>query len=378
MTQSLRLIICAGGTGGHIYPALAVSSLIKKTHPESEILFIGAGKKIEYDSIGQLGYQYARITARGFKRAISIELFISIICLIIGFFESIKIIYKFKPNVVLLMGGYISIPVSFAAKILRVPIIVHEQNVLPGIATKAASKFAFKTAVSFEETVKYLKRKDNVYITGNPVRTEIINAGKESSLKELKIDNSKKIVLIVGGSQGARSINKAVLKMLPLLEGTDIFVIHIAGERDYGWVKEQINGLTPNPSPLGEGKGERPSINYRLYNYLPDMSKVLCAADLIISRAGATILSEISSQGIPAILIPYPYASENHQALNAEVFEKNGAAIVLQDGQLSKLFNLTDALIHDEKRMLDMSLKMKKLFKKNADEKLMELINEAV
>lgn len=363
MAGYLKLIICAGGTGGHIYPALALSSLILEMHPHADILFIGAGKKIEYDEIAVKGYKYKKIKARGFKRAFNIDLLTSIVCTIIGFFESIRIIYKFKPNVVLLMGGYISIPVLFAAKLLNVPIIIHEQNVLPGMATKLASHFAFKVAVSFDESIKYLKRKDNIYVTGNPVRREILNADRSASIKELCLDPSKKIVLIVGGSQGAHSINKAVLEMLPNLKGTSIFVIHITGERDYEWMKEQITNK---------------EFFYRLYSYLPDMSKVLSVADIIVSRAGATILSEISSRGIPAILIPYPYASENHQVLNAEVFEKNRAAIVLQDHQLSKLPNLIKSLIDDEKKRYEMSFKSRKLHKENAGIKLMELINEAV
>jgi len=349
LNKKLKVAICAGGTGGHIYPAVAIARKLIEDNKEVGLFFVGSGKKIEKDIFSHEGFRLETIASAPFKRVIGIEPIKSLVFMFIGFVQAVFLLLREKPSVVLSMGGYTGLSVVFAAKILRIPVVIHEQNVLPGVVNKICSKVADKIAISFEESKKYF-RSENVFL--NPVRQEIATA---------KRIHDKKTVLIVGGSQGARSINQAAFEMLPQLKDITLKIIHISGQKEY---KEQ----------------SFPGIDYKCHPYIHNMAEVLASTDLVISRSGATILSEIAALSLPSILIPYPYSSENHQELNAKAFSNIGAAILIKHSMLSAtiLADMIKTLINDETKLKNMSAAAHSLFRKDAAEKVVELIYVSV
>ncbi len=303
----MKIVIVSGGTGGHIYPGIAIAQSF-----QGEVLFIGSSEGLEKDIIKKYGFALKLIWARGLLRKISYKAISAPFVSIIGFFQSLFILKEFKPRVVVSTGGYVSLPVVLAAKVLGIPIILQEQNSLPGMVNRFCAKFSDHNFLAFEQAQSYLKGD----VVGNPVRSEIINGVNQQKARELlNLPQDKQIVLVVGGSQGARKLNELILSILEKIDSS-LFVLHITGKRDFPWVMKKLGNVK--------------SKNYRPVPYAVNITSYLASADLVVSRAGATALSEFSAVGLPMILIPFPYAAENHQFFNAKAMQETGAAILIE------------------------------------------------
>lgn len=305
----MKIAIAAGGTGGHIYPGIAIAQKIKEKDSQVQVLFIGSREGLEKELIGREGFQLKQIFARALLRKISYKAISAPFVSLIGFFQCLLILINFKPNYLISTGGYSSIAAVLAAKLLGIPIILHEQNVLPGAVNRFCSKFSSKVFLSFEETRQYLKGE----VVGDPVRNSIIQSIKKTS--------GQTTVLVMGGSQGSRKINQLIIQSLGLID-PEIIIKHILGTRDHDQIIKTID--------LNSHK------NYVPIKYEYDIAKLLSQADLVISRAGATAIAEFLVMQIPMMLIPFPYAAENHQSLNAQAVAKAGAAILLEEKDLNE------------------------------------------
>ncbi|HJV44820.1 MAG TPA: undecaprenyldiphospho-muramoylpentapeptide beta-N-acetylglucosaminyltransferase [Bacillota bacterium] len=356
----MRVVLTGGGTGGHIYPALALAKQIREHHPDAEILYIGSKKGLEADIVPKAGIRFQAVEISGFKRSLSFEN----IKTIIRFFRAVslskKYIREFGADAVIGTGGYVCGPVVYAAHKLGVPSIIHEQNVIPGLTNKFLSRYVDRVAVSFTGSAMYFPKK-KVVVTGNPRATEVAKADPNKGRETLKVNPERKIILVVGGSRGARAINEAFLKAVPSLEERkDCHFIYVTGDIHYAKVKETF-----------EERGGIPD-NISLYPFLYNMPEVLAATDLIVNRAGASFLAEITALGIPSILIPSPYVTNNHQEKNARWLEENGAAVVIVESDLNEksLIRAIDKIMEDPIKTKEMRSSARSLGEPTSAEKV--------
>lgn len=336
----MKVILSGGGTGGHIYPALTIADQLKKINPDIEIIFIGTKQGLEKDIVPRYGYPIKFIEVAGFRRSLSLDTFRSGIKLIKGLFEACRLIDSIKPDLVIGTGGYVCGPVVFLAALKGIPACIQEQNAMPGVTNKILSHFVKKVFLGYKEAAKYFCKKAEMVYTGNPIRSEILAGDKVAAVQELGLDPEKKTILVSGGSRGARSINNAMLEAeLLLSERHDVQVLHVTGDANYDQYMKNVAGKG--------GVGN----NIIIKPYLHNMPVALAAADLAVFRAGAIGLAELMAKGIPSILVPYPYATANHQEFNARAIEEEGAAKVILDKDLTgeKLLEAIEhLLIHDE------------------------------
>jgi UDP-N-acetylglucosamine--N-acetylmuramyl-(pentapeptide) pyrophosphoryl-undecaprenol N-acetylglucosamine transferase len=323
----MRVIITGGGTGGHIYPALAIAKGLLKENPKAEILYVGTEKGLEADIVPRDGYNFKTVTVEGLPRNLSLKLIKTGFKLLRGIGQAAKIIKDFQPDVVIGTGGYVCGPVVLMAALLGFSTVIHEQNAYPGITNKILARFVDKVLVTFPESIKYFPAKAPCLLTGLPIRQEILRVSTEEGLKNLNLKAQKPLILVVGGSRGARSLNVAMVGVIEeFYRSKQAQILHVTGQSDY---QDTIERLKLKGISLEEDG------DIILKPYIYNMQDALACADLIICRAGATTLAEITAKGIPAILIPYPYASENHQEHNARSLEKRGAAILIKDKDLT-------------------------------------------
>ncbi|MDI6640775.1 MAG: undecaprenyldiphospho-muramoylpentapeptide beta-N-acetylglucosaminyltransferase [Elusimicrobiota bacterium] len=314
-----KILIAAGGTGGHIYPAICLAEKLEKM---CQPVFV-IRKDDKWESVlTEKKYNYYGINISGFPRKILIELLYFFPKLFFSFFKAFSIIKKVKPDKVIGLGGYVSFPIVCIAKLCRISTIIHEQNVIPGLANKLLAHITDKIAISFYETEKFFP-KDKTYFTGNFIREELFEVSRNQAFEYFKLDRAKFTVLVFGGSQGARSINKFIVDSLELIEEykNSIQFIHLTGERDFVFVKDAYLGKDFQAIVLP---------------YLHEMWNAYAVADLVISRAGATTIAELIALRKPAVLIPYPYATGNHQLYNAKYLEKMGLAVVIEEKNLNR------------------------------------------
>jgi len=359
--DSIKIVICAAGTGGHIYPAIAVADKIKETNIASSVIFFASSRSSDREIFADGRYRVFEISSADLRSLFSLKFPLAVLLIVAGFFKSLFLLLWSRPDIIFSTGGYTSFPAVIAGYILRIPIVLHEQNVLPGKTNRLLARLAQKIAVSFDESSRYL-RSSKVEYTGNPVRRSILEIKEKTSF-----DGGT--VAFIGGSQGALSINDAVIGMLPLLGSAPAVkrIIHITGRADH----ERINDLRRSYSG---------PVVYEPHAYMKDMSGVLSDSDLIVSRAGATMIAEITACGLPSVLIPYPFASEKHQDINAGVLKDKGAALVLSQDKLSarSLLDIISPLIADPGRLRHMSVNSSKLAKKNAVERILDLLYETI
>ncbi|HHX87839.1 MAG TPA: undecaprenyldiphospho-muramoylpentapeptide beta-N-acetylglucosaminyltransferase, partial [Firmicutes bacterium] len=316
----MRLLVSGGGTGGHIYPALALARHVLACEPESEVLFIGTADGLESKIIPAEGFFLETISARGYPRRLT-KLVPVIKESISGTFQVRKIIKDFKPQVVVGTGGYVSAPVVLAAAINRVPAVIHEQNAIPGMANRYLAPLASRICLSFESSRIYFRSSKKTVVTGNPRSSEAASYSKAQGRKRFNLHPDHPVVVAFGGSRGALKLNRVITEYLS--SGwwlPNVQLIYVAGEIYYRQVKEQLSVLPPNIS---------------LFPYLQEMPAALAAADLVITRSGATTLAEITALGIPAILVPSPNVVDNHQHYNARVMADCGAAILIEERELT-------------------------------------------
>jgi UDP-N-acetylglucosamine--N-acetylmuramyl-(pentapeptide) pyrophosphoryl-undecaprenol N-acetylglucosamine transferase len=317
----MRVVVSGGGTGGHIYPALSLIKEIKKQNPDAEILYIGTKKGLENELVTREGIPFKTIHITGFRRKISVENVKTVLRFLKGTRESKKMLMDFKPDVVVGTGGYVCGPVVYAAAKMGIPSVIHEQNSVPGLTNKFLSKYVNKVAICFDAAAPYFP-KGKVVFTGNPRATEVMNVDAKAGAASLGLDSTKKTVLIVGGSRGAKPINDAFLSVLDQVANRAYQVIYVTGSVHYEAVSKKVEEVG-NPS------------NVIVKPFIHNMPDVLGAVDLVVARAGATTLAEITALGIPSILIPSPYVTNNHQEKNARSLEEVGAAIVRLESEMN-------------------------------------------
>jgi UDP-N-acetylglucosamine--N-acetylmuramyl-(pentapeptide) pyrophosphoryl-undecaprenol N-acetylglucosamine transferase len=335
----MKVLMVGGGTGGHIYPAIAIAEAIQDRMLDSQVLFVGSEGGIEEKIVPEARFSLVTIKARGMLRKLSFKAVTAPFYAVAGFFDSLKVIKAFKPDIIVASGGFVSLPVVLAGSFRRVPIVLHEGNLIPGLTTRICKWFATAVNIEFESQRKYFKWK-KVHCVGGPVRKNIIQAVKSIAIQKMGLRQDQKILLVLGGSQGAMSINKVVIEALPELAKMNIQVIHVCGERDHSWIKDAV-------------KEEYPF--YHLISYMYNVWDGLAACDLVVSRAGATAISEIIARGLPSILIPFPFSAEGHQEKNARLIKDSGAAVIINDQALDK-----ETLIRNiEKIMKDRELHAK-------------------
>ncbi|GMB08551.1 UDP-N-acetylglucosamine-N-acetylmuramylpentapeptide N-acetylglucosamine transferase [Thermolongibacillus altinsuensis] len=345
----MKIVVSGGGTGGHIYPALAFINEVKKRQNDVDFLYIGTERGLESNIVRQAGIPFRAIEISGFKRKISFENVKTIIRFLKGVQECKQILKAYQPDIVLGTGGYVCGPVVFAASQLGIPTVIHEQNSIPGLTNKFLSRYVQKIAVCFEEAKAYFPA-EKVVLTGNPRASEVIGKDGTKAKKELGLNEQKKTVLIVGGSRGARPINDAFLEVLKEAGTKPYQFLYVTGEVHYDKVIRAVNDVG-NPS------------NVVIKPFIHNMPEVLAGIDLIVARAGATTLAEITALGIPSILIPSPYVTNNHQEKNARALSAKGAAIVRLESELSGkrlLYDIDEILLNEQTltKMKEASLKL--------------------
>ncbi len=363
----MKVLITGGGTGGHIYPALAIARKIKEESNSVDILYVGTKTGMEADIVPKEGFNFKTIRVKGFRRKLCLDTFKSIKELFLGLEDARKIINEFSPDIVIGTGGYVCGPVVLIASLKGIKTMIHEQNALPGITNRILSRFVDRIAVSFEESKKYFKNSSKVIITGNPIRESFLNINKQDAYKELNLDMNKDFILSFGGSGGQKSLNKAILEVIEKnSKNISIQLIHVTGKSHYDSFMNMINERKINLNK-----------NIKIIPYLYDMPQGLKAADLVITSAGAITIAEVTAVGVPTILIPKSYTAENHQEYNARALERIGASVVLlekelKDGKLNKVMN---ELLHNKKTLNKMSKKSKEIGITDSADKIFKIVN---
>ena len=365
----MKVIFAGGGTGGHINPALSIAGYAAGRDENFEALFIGTKKGLEKKLVPKSGYDIEYIDIEGFSRKNMLKNIKVLKKLYDSEKKCKKIIQEFKPDFVVCTGGYVSGPVAMAAGKLKIPALIHEQNVYPGLTVSAAEKYVDYVAVSFEETIKHMNNSPKCVYTGNPVRQEIISANKEKSRQQLGISGDKPVVLIFGGSLGSDRINEAVVDMLPKLKEEKSFrLIFGTGDRNFERVMDIIK----------EREIELDD-DIKVVPYIDNMHLVMSAADLAVCRSGAITVSELAVLEKPSVLIPSPNVVRNHQEQNAREVESKGGAVVLPEAELSgdSLYKIIKDTVSDKALLSHMSESLKVLKKTDANEEIYKLMSHA-
>ncbi|GCD77927.1 UDP-N-acetylglucosamine--N-acetylmuramyl-(pentapeptide) pyrophosphoryl-undecaprenol N-acetylglucosamine transferase [Thermaurantimonas aggregans] len=356
-------MLSGGGTGGHIFPALSIADELKRRLPEAKFLFVGALGRMEMTQIPNAGYEIVGLPITGLQRSFSLKNFLVPFKLLYSIVKSIALLRHFKPNAVIGTGGFASGPLVMAAGLLNIPVFLQEQNSYPGIVNRWAGRFARKIFVAYEGMDKYLPA-EKILITGNPIRAEIVTTKQKDPKVAAKflIDPSKPTVLVVGGSLGARSINQAI----------DSLVNEIQEKANLVWICGKIYFDTYRKKyPINKSR-------FYLDAFAADLYEVYPWAEIVISRAGAGTLSELSAAGKACILIPSPNVAENHQLKNAKAFAEKKAAIVIEEKNLSSLKDTLMMLLTSAEARVQLEQNIKLLAKPDATQKIADEILKAV
>jgi UDP-N-acetylglucosamine--N-acetylmuramyl-(pentapeptide) pyrophosphoryl-undecaprenol N-acetylglucosamine transferase len=380
--KTLKIAIASGGTGGHVYPGIAIAEEIHERDIKSEILFIGSEEGMEKGIISKERYSLKLIKSRGVLRKLSLRSLFAPFLVFRGFFQALKILRDFQPDIVISTGGYVSLPVVLAGAYLRKPAILHEQNTIPGISNRICRFFVKRITVSFERSFRYFPAR-KTSLTGNPVRRKILGAVRSVARQKLDLDQGRRTLLVLGGSQGAKRLNETIVQMIEFFASEGIQVIHVVGNRDFEWVLSQTeNKVLDIEGKVPVIKGKRKSMTikrFKLYHPLSYMYNIwdgLASADLVLSRAGATAIAEMTSLGLPSILVPFPYSAEGHQRENARVLKEAGASIVVADRELSaqSLKQLIKSLFSDSGKLTGMAKASRDLSRPYAAQEVVDLI----
>lgn len=365
----MRVLLTGGGTAGHINPAIAIANYIKEKEPESEFLFVGTERGLEKTLVPKCGYDIKFIDVMGLRRSLSVENIKVFINYVKSTGVAKRIIKNFKPDVVIGTGGYVCAPVVKAAASLKIPTLIHEQNVFPGLAIKMLAGKADITAISFEETRDMMKAKKMV-LTGNPLRPDLFAVHNIELVRAQYGFDEKPIVLMFGGSLGAEKMNEALVQMIEENLVKDFNLIASTGERHYESISECIKKTTD----LTKVK------NIKVVPYIYNMEEIFFAADVVVGRAGAITVSEITALGKAAVLIPSPYVAHNHQEYNARYLEKNGAAKVVLENEVSgkRVSEEISSILKNKETLAKMQSDSKKIGIADACETIYNYIKEMI
>lgn len=370
----MKVVIAAAGTGGHINPGIAIANKIMEKEPNSEIIFIGTNRGLETDLVPRAGYKLECINSYGINRKINIDNIKRLFKTIKSISEAKKILKEFKPDVVIGTGGYICVSVGMAARKLKIPVILHESNAFPGVAVKLLSKDAEKILVGFKEAEERLPKAKKVVVTGNPTKIKrgyMSIEEKRNKIRELGLNSELPTILVFGGSQGAVSINKALIGIIENKMNENYQIIWAAGTNNYETVKQQLKDKQIDINNIK---------NTKILPYIYNMQEVMQISDLVVCRSGAMTITEIALLGKPAIFIPFPFATENHQEYNAKVLQNAGSAQIILDKNLTHtvLNNRINNMIKDKEKLTQMGEKALSVAKENVEEKIYEEIKKSI
>lgn len=357
--RKLKFILSGGGTGGHIYPAIAIANELKSRFPDSEILFVGASDKMEMQKVPQAGYKIEGLWIAGLQRKVTLQNAMFPFKLMSSLWKSRQIIKKFKPDVVIGTGGFASGPLLQVANSFNIPTVLQEQNSFPGITNKLLSKKANAICVAYENLERFFP-KDKIVFTGNPVRQDVLDIEnkKQEGINYFKLEANKKTLLILGGSLGARRVNQLIAKELDFILESGLQVFWQCGKLYFEEYKHFNN-----------------KENVQVVSFIDRMDLIYAAADFVISRAGASSVSELCLVGKPVIFIPSPNVAEDHQTKNAKAIVDKKGAILLKENELDEKFETTfSELISNESLQKELSHNIKSLAKPNATKDIVEEI----
>lgn len=360
----MKYLFAGGGTGGHIFPAIAIAEEIRKIDKNAEILFVGAKGRLEEKIVPLNNYKLETIDLTGFDRSVFKKNYKLPYKFVLALRKCRMILKKFKPDVAIGTGGFVSGPVIFMAHRLKVPTLIQEGNSLAGRTIKFLSARSNKVVINFEETRNYLKRKDNIVRIQHPIRSSLKKIDKLKALEYFKLPSDKKVIFIFGGSQGARGINHGIEKIIKRLYENNLSVIWQTGENDFERISIEFGYLNDR---------------VKILEFIEKMDYAYSASDLVICRAGITSITEIAYLEMASILIPLPGSAENHQEMNARSLEEKEAAIViLQNDMDKKLFNSISDLIHDESRLEKMRHNVNMFSDPNAAFKIAQEVHKLI
>lgn len=357
----MRIIITGGGTGGHVYPGLAIAEALAAVRPGIELLFVG-GDGLEQRIVPQAGWSYRRVAVGPWPRRLTWALPWAAVLTALGTGQALALLRRWRPQAVVATGGYVAAPVGAAAALLGIPLIVQEQNLHAGVANRVLARWARAVSVAHERVA--LRDRQNVVVTGVPVREAALRGDRARGRRKFGLDDRRLTIVILGGSQGALSLNAAVLEMAAVLErGADVQILHQTGKDHEEWVWTRLRTL---PS----------SLRYVAVPYIEEMADAYACADLVICRAGAGTLAEATANGVPVIAVPYPHAAEGHQEANARLLESAGAAVVVLDRELTghRLAGIVNALRSDPARLRAMAEASRRLGRPQAARQVAELV----
>lgn len=362
-TYNRVYFVTGGGTGGHIYPALAVADALSE---EAKVYYVGNKRNMEFSLATKKGYKFLHVGVSGMPRKLNPKFFLWGVKLVKSILRSIRYIKKYKPDAVFATGGYVSAPMIFACRITKTPYMMHDCDAMPGLVTRRLCKKAKFVSLAFERAKKYIPNRHTV-ITGNPIRHEFSTITREEALQKLGLEN-KLTMTIMGGSQGAQSINATSCEVIKeFIQDKNMQVIFQTGKKNYDEVIEHLRLVFP---------GFEQDRNIIIKPYFEDMISVLKASDIVISRAGSLSLSEICASGAAPILVPYPHAAANHQRINAKCLLDMGACIYLEDKELepNKLRETILTLLDNPVKMNYIKQNTSHLAKFDATEKIVECL----
>lgn len=357
----MRVIISAGGTGGHIYPALAIINKIKEFEPDSEFLYIGTHNRMEKDIIPKYNIPFTTIEMYGFNRKKLLKNFKTLKYLIKSYRKCRTIIKEFNPDIVIGVGGYVTGPVIYAAKKLGYKTFIHEQNSIPGKCNLFLSKHVNKIGISLKSSIKYFPEYKCVF-TGNPCSEDAINKPAQNK-QDFGLNPNKKLVLFVMGSLGSSKINDILIKAMNLFKEKDYEILFVTGNSSYEEIKDM-----------------KFSSNVKVVPYIENLTRIMKNTDLIVSRAGASTLSELIALKLPSILIPSPYVPDNHQYKNALDLSKNNAAILIEEKDLNGniLVKTIDELLYDDEKIQEIKQNLEKLYVPDSATKIYKTIRDVI
>ena len=359
--KPIRVLLAAGGTGGHVYPAISIADAIRKKQPEAELLFVGTKDRMEWTTVPKAGYEIKSVWISGFHRRLTPQNLLFPFKLITSLMQSLTILLRFRPDVVVSCGGFAAGPVGWVAGKMGVPVVLQEQNSFPGVTNRILAKQAHTIFTAFEAAEDHFPA-GKIKLIGNPVRSKLQTVRKTDAAVEFSLNPDKPVLLILGGSGGALKINETIEKNLEVLHNEmNLQLIWQCGPKYYPELTERIsNEKYPN---------------LRLMDYINDMNSAYGAADLVVTRAGASTCSELMTVGKASILIPSPNVAGDHQTKNAEALADHEAAVLLPENEIENRFiKIIKELIHDDDKRNRMSENALKLSKSDAAEKIAQSI----
>jgi UDP-N-acetylglucosamine--N-acetylmuramyl-(pentapeptide) pyrophosphoryl-undecaprenol N-acetylglucosamine transferase len=354
----VRVLITGGGTGGHVFPAIAVADALRRAAPQVELLFVGGARGFEARAAAEAGIPFHAVPARGLLGSRWLSVPAILWTTVRGVFASLAVMRRFRPDVIFATGGYVSGAVAVAGWLLRCPIVLHEQNSIPGLTNRLLSRIAQEVHLNTPAARRHFPRRSHLKLSGNPIRRSVLQGDPGHAQQIFRLERGRRTVLIFGGSQGARSLNRAAVSAIQRL-GTreDLQFILQTGPRDHSWVAQRLRGS---------------GMPVEVRAFIDEMGDAYSLADLVVARAGAMTLAEITACGKASVLVPYPYATHNHQESNARSLMDAGAAVMILDralqgdvlaGQISKL-------IDTPRKLREMSANALRLARPNAAEKI--------